>query len=68
VRLIIDGVEQNVPGELPDPAAVARLGRDPEKFMLQRIDGRYAGDTKPMGEIFQDGDELTFVARRKPGE
>jgi hypothetical protein len=66
IRIVIDGQDQSVSAEMTAPAVVSLLGRDSKEWVLQREDGTYVGETEPIGDIVEDGENLELVRVQRP--
>ena len=67
IQIVIEGRTESLPHGMVGSAAVAelcnRLGRDASGLSLRRLStGTYIGETQPLGDVLQDGDELELVS------
>ena len=67
IQIVIEGRTESLPEGMVGSDAVAelcsRLGRDASGLSLRRLStGTYIGETQPLGDVLQDGDELELVS------
>jgi hypothetical protein len=66
MRVVIEGRTESLPREMVGSHAVVelsnRLGRDASGLSLRRkLTGTYVGESQPLGDVLQDGEELELV-------
>jgi hypothetical protein len=72
MRLIVNDQEVSLDPAMVGAAATVlvcnRLGFDPsDRALVRASEGSYVGDTRPIGEVLRDGDELEIGPRPSIG-
>jgi hypothetical protein len=67
IRIVVDGKAQSIEDEMPAPAVVTMLGKDPaDGWVLRRKAGTYVGETGRIGDLVNEGEALELVQVDRP--